>query len=73
MSLTPATSAALDAVLDGKSEIGMTDLRRWLSNCGFEPGGVAVARALIKRGWLRDGHLYTGHDRTPRYVRRHQA
>lgn len=63
---------AIKPFLEGKSEIGLIDVQRHLSNNGWEHGlGREIAGSLTQLGWMRDGWLYTGYERTARWVRRH--
>ncbi len=61
--------------LAGRTEIGLSDVKRNLSNAfartptaPLVEQGLFVAKMLNAVGWQRDGWLYTGYDRTPRYV-----
>jgi hypothetical protein len=64
----------LENSLQGRTEIGLTDIKRALFNvCRNELGssvddGRLIASVLKEIGWRRDGWLYTGYDRTPRYT-----
>lgn len=60
----------LRTYLDGKTEVGLTDVRRDLDNAQVLSDGQVVARMLSTLGWGRDGWMHKGYDRTPRYVRR---
>lgn len=65
--------ARLRELLAGKVEAGLTDVKRWLYNSAdinqtLVDNGLFIAKMLNAVGWQRDGHLYTGYDRTPRYV-----
>lgn len=65
----------LEEFLRGRTDIGLTDVKRYLINtfAGTRTqelvyDGRFVAKMLNAVGWRRDGWLYTGYDRTPRYV-----
>lgn len=64
----------LEDSLQGRAEIGLTDIKRALFNvCRNEIGsavddGRLISNVLKEIGWRRDGWLYTGYDRTPRYI-----
>lgn len=65
--------ARLRELLAGKVEAGLTDVKRWLYNSdginkALVENGLFIAKMLNAVGWQRDGHLYTGYDRTQRYV-----
>lgn len=52
----------------GKTAVGLSDVRRSMSNHGHELTGRQVGKLLNEIGFKRDGWLGTGYDRTPRYV-----
>lgn len=65
----------LRSYLAGRTEIGLSDVKRNLSNAfagtptaPFVEQGLFVAKMLNAVGWQRDGWMYTSYDRTPRYV-----
>lgn len=67
-------NGAVARLLEGASEVGLSDVVRNLHNrFDWDEHPSWVARAIRYNGWLREGWLYTGYDRTPRYVRRHVA
>lgn len=63
------------SLVEDRSEVGLADLQRDLENrdARHKVSGPKLAAALRELGWIRDGWMHTGHDRTPRYVRRHKT
>lgn len=69
-----AIKERLTFYLEGRDEVGLEDLKRDLyNNCRapheLSQAGHFIAKLLNGLGWRRDGHLGTGYDRQPRYLR----
>ncbi|MEP9402059.1 hypothetical protein [Sphingomonas sp. VNH70] len=61
--------ALLEARLEGKDSVKLTEAQRWLSNARIVCDGREVSRILRSMDFERAGWADTGYDRTPLYRR----